>query len=135
MKGSPARVEGVVAPVEVGRWRGRRVRKGSARATHAPHAFGSEGDRPHLRFAGGPLVGRSASLAGVLGTTANRLSSRIAAPAARLAGAGQVEGRAWEGRRTPLRPAAPCSRGVVNRRTLAAIPSTRETAHGGGVNR
>ena len=42
MKGSPARVEGVVAPVEVGRWRGRRVRKGSARAAHAPHAVGLE---------------------------------------------------------------------------------------------
>ena len=73
MKGSPARVEGVVAPVEVGRWRGRRVRKGSARAAHAPHAVGSEGDRPHLLFAGGPLVGGSGARAGVLGTTANRL--------------------------------------------------------------
>jgi hypothetical protein len=78
---------------------------------------------PAVQF-GRATVNRSASLGNHAETTTdNRLSSRIAhfvrlPPQA-------VKGVAWERRRTPLRPAAPGSRGVVNRRTLSAMPTSK----------
>lgn len=60
-------------------------------------------------------------------TSPNRLVHAAPRLTARLAVAGYVEGCAGERRRTPLRPAAPCSRGVVNRRTLYATTLSAES--------
>jgi hypothetical protein len=57
---------------------------------------------PHRRLECGPRDGGRAAVAGVLGTTDNRLVHAAPRLAARLAGAGYVEGHPGEGRRTPL---------------------------------